>query len=152
MLVGTINSWLSEALPILSRHEERLDHLSVDVVAVELVEFVQPEVVAVKVSVGIVVRIPSQITEVLHQHKSAIEFLLRDIPADAGEIVGAANQPTGWRGGTGKLGLLLRDPQGGLRWQLVAPLQLSAGPACRSRSEPVQFLNHYRLVKAGTKR
>lgn len=74
------------------------------------------------------------------------------IPADAGEIVGAANQPTGWRGGTGKLGLLFRNAQGALRWQLVTPLQLSAGPACKSRSEPVQFLNHYRLVKAGTKR
>src|SRR6476646_7163845 len=32
-------------------------------------------------------------------------------PAGA-TIIGATNEPTGWRGGTGKLELLLREPQG----------------------------------------
>jgi len=31
------------------------------------------------------------------------------LPVDAVEIAGAANEPNGWRGGTGKLELLLRD-------------------------------------------
>ena len=70
------------------------------------------------------------------------------LPADAVDIVGTANQPTGWRGGTGKLGLLLRDAQGGLRWHPVASVEVMNGPVCWSRSEPVQILEHYRLVKA----
>jgi len=69
------------------------------------------------------------------------------LPSDAVEIVGAANQSTGWRGGTGKLGLLLRDGQGTLRWQLVASTEVTNGPLCWSQSEPVQSLEHYRLVK-----
>ena len=69
------------------------------------------------------------------------------VPADAGEIVGAANEPTGWRGGTGKLGLLLRDAQGTFRWHFVAPVAVKNGPLCWSQSEPVQILEHYRLVK-----
>ena len=69
------------------------------------------------------------------------------LPADAVEIVGTANQPTGWRGGTGKLGLLLRDGQGTLRWHLVASVEVTNGPLCWSQSEPVQILEHYRLVK-----
>ncbi|HZE70418.1 MAG TPA: hypothetical protein VE135_12950 [Pyrinomonadaceae bacterium] len=66
----------------------------------------------------------------------------------ATEIVGAANEPTGWRGGTGKLGLMLRDAQGKLHWQLVAPIEIMSGPVCWSQSEPVQVLKNYRLVKA----
>ena len=42
------------------------------------------------------------------------------LPKDA-EIVGAANEPTGWRGGTGKLQLLLRDPKGNLQWHPLFP-------------------------------
>lgn len=72
------------------------------------------------------------------------------VPADAVEIVGTANQPTGWRGGTGKLGLLVRDAEGNLRWHLVASVEVTNGPLCWSRSEPVQILEHYRLVKAPT--
>lgn len=70
-------------------------------------------------------------------------------PADAAEIVGAANEPTGWRGGTGKLELLLRDAQGGLRWHSVASVEIKTGEVCMSQSEPVQPLRYYRLVKAG---
>src|SRR6266571_4433279 len=64
----------SEALTVLGRIDESLDHLSLNKIAVELVQFVKPEVVAVKVRVGSVVRVPSEITEVLHQHKGAVEF------------------------------------------------------------------------------
>lgn len=70
------------------------------------------------------------------------------LPADATEIVGAANEPTGWRGGTGKLELLLRDAQGGLRWHSVASVEIKTGQVCMSQSEPVQPLKYYRLVKA----
>lgn len=72
------------------------------------------------------------------------------VPDDAVAIVGAANEPTGWRGGTGKLGLLLRDAQGKLRWHYVAPGEIMAGPVCWSRSQPVQILKYYRLVKTAT--
>ena len=70
------------------------------------------------------------------------------LPPDAVEIVGAANEPTGWRGGTGNLELLLRNAQGGLRWHSVAAVEIKSGPVCLSQSEPVQPLKYYRLVKA----
>ena len=71
--------WLwSKALAILAGDDERLDHLGLDEVAVELVQLVQPEVVAVEVESGLrrVVRIATQVAEVLHQHKRPVEFLL----------------------------------------------------------------------------
>ena len=71
------------------------------------------------------------------------------LPVDAVDIVGAANEPTGWRGGTGKLELLFRDPHGGFHWQSIAAGQLKNGPVCWSQSAPVQPLPYYRLVKAG---
>ena len=70
------------------------------------------------------------------------------LPADAVEIVGAANEPNGWRGGTGKLELLLRDAQGTLHWHSVAALDLKTGPVCWSQSPPEQPLKYYRLIKA----
>jgi hypothetical protein len=72
------------------------------------------------------------------------------LPEDSVEIVGAANEPTGWRGGTGKLGLLLRDANGGYRWQPVAALEIKTGPVCLSQSAPVQPLQYYRLAKHDT--
>lgn len=81
---------------------------------------------------------------------------LRDVPVsdtlppDTAEIVGAANEPTGWRGGTGKLELLLRDAQGGLRWHSVAAAEIKTGAICWSQSPPRQPLKYYRLVKAST--
>src|ERR1051325_5382109 len=69
------------------------------------------------------------------------------IPDSSFEIVGAANEPTGWRGGTGKFGLLLRDGRGQLSWRPVAAVELKTGPACLSQSEPVQPLIYYRLVR-----
>jgi hypothetical protein len=70
------------------------------------------------------------------------------LPADMVEIVGATNEPNGWRGGTGKLELLLRDAEGGLRWHPVASVEIKTGPVCLSQSPPVQPLRYYRLVKA----
>jgi|SRR6185437_3671219 len=69
------------------------------------------------------------------------------IPDSSSEIVGAANEPTGWRGGTGKFGLLLRDSRGQLSWRPVATVELKTGPVCLSQSEPVQPLIYYHLVR-----
>lgn len=68
------------------------------------------------------------------------------LPANTAEIVGAANEPTGWRGGTGQLELLLRDTQGTLRWYMVEAVELPTGPVCWSESPPAQPLKHYRLA------
>ncbi len=62
------------------------------------------------------------------------------LPAETVEIVGAANEPMGWRGGTGKLELLLRDARG-LRWHSVAAVEIKPGAVCWSDSPPVQPLN-----------
>jgi hypothetical protein len=70
------------------------------------------------------------------------------LPADVTEILGAANEPTGWRGGTGKLELLVRNTQGTLRWQSVAAAEIESGPVCWSQSPPEQPLKYYRLAKA----
>lgn len=69
------------------------------------------------------------------------------IPDSSFEIVGAANEPTGWRGGTGNFGLLLRDERGQLSWRPVAAVELKTGPVCLSQSTPVQPLIYYRLVR-----
>ena len=71
------------------------------------------------------------------------------LPDSSFEIVGAANEPTGWRGGSGSLGLLLRDAHGQLRWQTVAALDLNTGPVCLSQSTPVQRLKYYHLARKG---
>lgn len=74
------------------------------------------------------------------------------LPVNTAEIVGAANEPNGWRGGTGKLELLLRDAQGGLRWHGVEAIEIKTDPVCWSQSSPVQPLKHYRLVISGTEK
>lgn len=71
------------------------------------------------------------------------------LPADAAEIVGAANEPNGWRGGTGNLELMIRDARGVLRWHPVKAVEIKTGPVCMSQSPPVIPLKYYRLVKAG---
>ncbi|MGQ0763845.1 MAG: hypothetical protein ACT4OT_17770 [Acidobacteriota bacterium] len=70
------------------------------------------------------------------------------LPAGTVEIVGATNEPTGWRGGTGKLELLLRDSEGGVRSHSVKAVEIKTGPICWSQSPPEQPLKHYRLVTA----
>jgi len=77
------------------------------------------------------------------------EFAVTDtLPADAVDIIGAVNQPNGWREGTGKLELLVRDARGGLRFYSVASAEVKIGPVCWSQSPPEQALKYYRLVKA----
>ena len=77
------------------------------------------------------------------------EFAVTDtLPAEADDIIGAVNQPSGWRGGTGKLELLLRDAQGGLHFHAVASGDVKTGPVCWSQSPPDQPLKYYRLSKA----
>ena len=72
------SSRLAEALAVLGRDEEGLDHLRIEEIAIELVELREPEVVALEVERRFrrVVGITAHLTEVLHQHKSAVEFLL----------------------------------------------------------------------------
>jgi hypothetical protein len=65
-------------------------------------------------------------------------------------ILGATNQPTGWRGGTGKLELLLRRSDGEIRWSAVNGGQTSDGPVCWAHQlpGPPQSLHYYRLAPA----
>jgi len=64
-------------------------------------------------------------------------------------IIGSTNTPTGWRGGTGKLELLLRDTSGKVHWIGVSGGDLQ-GPACWAQElpGPPQRLQYYRLVPA----
>lgn len=79
------------------------------------------------------------------------EFAVTDtLPADAVDIIGAVNQPSGWRGGTGKLELLIRDAKGALRFHSVASAEIKTGRVCWSQSPPEQPLKYYRLIKANT--
>src|SRR5262245_60097160 len=59
---------------IFERFNERSDHFSFDVVAVEAVQLFQPEVIAVKVQIGQLVRVSSQVTDVLHLDEGAIDL------------------------------------------------------------------------------
>jgi hypothetical protein len=63
-------------------------------------------------------------------------------------IVGSSNEPTGWRGGTGNLELLLQDARGTMKWQAVAGAPLAQGPVCQAPQipGPPQELHYYRLV------
>jgi hypothetical protein len=70
------------------------------------------------------------------------------LPSDTVEIVGATNEPTDWRGGTGELKLLLRTSQNKLRWHTVKSISLETDSVCWSKSEPIQALEFYRLVIA----
>ena len=76
------------------------------------------------------------------------EFAVTDkLPTDGVDIIGAVNQPSGWRGGTGKLELLVRDAQGGLRLHPGAAAEVKTGPVCWSQSPLEQPLTYYRLSK-----
>src|SRR5215813_6425690 len=68
----------SKPSSILDRRQKGLHHLGLVEITVEPVQFVQPEVVPVEVPVGRVIRISSQVTEILHQDKRAVEFLLHE--------------------------------------------------------------------------
>src|SRR5436853_552526 len=66
----------AKSLTVFARVNERLDHVGILEVAVELVELGQPEIVTRVIGVGSIIRIASQVAEVLHQDKRAVEFLL----------------------------------------------------------------------------
>lgn len=63
-------------------------------------------------------------------------------------IIGSMNEPTGWRGGTGNLELLVRGAEGGVHWQAVHSAPLPSGPSCWAPESPgpPQRLNYYRLA------
>src|SRR5437660_5003899 len=69
----------SEALSVFSRNDEGFDHFRSVVIAVELIELRQPEVVAGVVRIGQIVRITAQVTEELHQDERAVELGARQI-------------------------------------------------------------------------
>lgn len=76
------------------------------------------------------------------------EFAVTDTLPAGVDIIGAANQPSGWRGATGKLELLVRRAQGGLRLHAVAAAEVKTGPVCWSQPPLEQPLKYYRLIKA----
>jgi hypothetical protein len=71
------------------------------------------------------------------------------IPRDA-TIVGATNEPTGWRGGTGKLELVLMNKRGEIHSQTVAGGEIPAGPVCSAPElpGPPQKLQYYLISPA----
>lgn len=73
------------------------------------------------------------------------------IPEGAPDIVGAYNEPTSWRGGTGSLELIFRDAQGTLRWQPLTGGDLKSGPICWAQTPPVQPLKYYRIARTDAK-
>jgi hypothetical protein len=83
---------------------------------------------------------------------------LRDAPVTDGypagaTVIGATNEPTGWRGGTGKLELLLREGQGKIEWQAVNGSHIDVGPVCWAQDPPgpKQLLLYYRLAPSEAK-
>src|SRR2546423_15382494 len=70
----------TEPMSILVGSDERLDHLGVLEVATELIQLAQPEVVTLIIErrFGRIVRVPLQVTEVLHQDERFIEQLVMD--------------------------------------------------------------------------
>lgn len=71
-------------------------------------------------------------------------------PAGA-TVIGATNEPTGWRGGTGDLELLLRAAQGKIEWHTVKGSHIAEGPVCWAQDPPgpKQLLLYYRLTPEG---
>jgi hypothetical protein len=72
----------AKPLTILSGDQKRFHHFGVDEVAVELIQLVQPEVVAIEVECALrsIVWIATQLAKILHQNKRSIHFLLREAP------------------------------------------------------------------------
>jgi len=72
------------------------------------------------------------------------------LPASGIDIVGATNEPTGWRNGTGKLELVFRDKSGHVFWKPMRSGALTAGPVCWAQEPPGprQRLDYYRLAPA----
>jgi hypothetical protein len=70
-----------------------------------------------------------------------------EFPASA-TIVGSTNAPTGWRGGTGGLELVLRTASGDIAVQEIHGGRLPDGPICWASDPPgpTQQLSYYRLT------
>ena len=66
-------SW-SKTAPVFDRVEECLDHFGSNEVAVGGLELIEPEIVTVKVSIRSIVRISSQVTEILHLHERPVQL------------------------------------------------------------------------------
>lgn len=78
------------------------------------------------------------------------EFSITDtLPGDV-EIVGATNEPNGWREGTGKLELLLRNKKGELHRRPITAGEVKDGLVCWSQSPPEQPLPYYRLASGNS--
>jgi hypothetical protein len=73
------------------------------------------------------------------------------LPAGTTTILGATNEPTGWRGGTGRLEIVIRDANGLARWQAVRSGETPGQSACWApelvdgRTQPQHRLQYYRL-------
>src|SRR5207244_9887511 len=65
----------SKSLTVLTRSDEGFDHLRVNKVAIELIQLRQPKVVTSVIRVRRIVRVPSQVTNILQQHKRPVELL-----------------------------------------------------------------------------
>jgi hypothetical protein len=72
------------------------------------------------------------------------------LPPGAVELLGATNEPTGWRGGTGQLELLFRDGSGVAHGHPVRSLEMPGTPACWAQEPPGprQRLHYYRLSRS----
>src|SRR6185369_10509156 len=80
----------------------------IDVVAVKLIQLREPEVIAGVVRIRRVIRVASQITEVLHQHEGAVKLALSESRIFAqlakhtrptlGGVIESGNQPVAFRG------------------------------------------------------
>src|SRR5437660_6500475 len=66
----------AKALAIFCGGDEGFDHLRVDIVAVESIQFPQPEIITGIIRVGSIVRIAAEVAKVLHQHERPVEFLI----------------------------------------------------------------------------
>src|SRR5438045_4280133 len=82
---------LPEAAAIFTRDKKRPDHLCLQEVTVELNQLVQPETVPGEIIVRQIIRIPSQVAEVLHLYEPARQLarLERRVLCDEQERPGA---------------------------------------------------------------
>src|SRR5688572_20647714 len=69
----------SKSVLVLNRADKRLYHFRASEVSGKLVQLIQPEIVPTKICVWMVIRIPAQVTKVLHQNESSIEFRILEI-------------------------------------------------------------------------
>src|SRR5829696_6127610 len=97
-----------EALAVLDGRQESLDQFRLAVVAAEVVELGEPEVVALEARVRRSIRVAPQIPEILHQHERPVELggaevrVLRDAAQYAGARLAAVGEARGEVGDLGR--------------------------------------------------